>query len=1568
MSIAMNTLYYPYKKRFRGHLFYWLMVILMSNSIALQAQQQAPCGGDSNAGSFCVPAYQPNQPIPHLVLCVPNCEGEAVFMSGHLSLFGCGITELNDTCFRYTPLPGQLGNDEVTITMCYTDAPENCSEIVFNITIDVANCQPNPDACNADAGTLSLASNEVIVGNPSPAATVSGQATATDYTYLYLLTQDSNPEDAIQYNVVATSASGTFNSLAIGSYRIHGVSFKGTIPQFLDLDVNTVEGLLQLIDEESICAEVQAAGAAFSVIEEPIVVDECLANGGLLTLAADSVTTGNTSPQAVVTGALSSEGYSYIYVLAADAAAQGQPANIVFLEENLNGSFDMSSYAAGNYFVLGVSYKGTPAQFQQLPLNNLDDYSALVGDSTICANSTGDVFWWYGGDEEPTCAASGGNIFLPDASVAIGEISIAPTVVGAATTGGLNYYFLLTTTAANNHEILALSSNGSFNFSGFNTGQYMIFGISLQGTLALLENYTTIESIQQDIEEALLCADFSFNEATVTVTPVVENNDCEQTVYTCSVPITPLDLCIEFCNLEGNIVIDTLITTYSCSVHYDEEDGTCIRYTALPGYTGLDSLIVIGHDETGAIDTVVTYIKIECMTPNAVDDFYTVVTTNPASTLLTILNNDEDLCPNISSMNIIDQAEHGDVVNNGNGTFSYYPDSGFSGTDSFVYQICNNCSNTSLCDTAVVTIAVNEVQNAIDAVDDQIIGVMNEVSNIQVLQNDEADGAAIVSYTQPANGSVSLNGSILIYTPDEDFEGTDTFSYTICNVVGECDEATVTIIVDNAEINSAPIAVDDSYTLQTNEPVVLEVLQNDMDDNPPLVLTGIFNVPENVSVTIQNNAISVGFQTGAADSVAFNYVVCDTAEPPLCDTALVTIVLENITPPDTIIAINDTLATNPADTLQHINVLENDLGENIVLISFSQPQHGVVLLNTDGTLTYIPDGDFEGTDSFTYTMCNNNGDCDEATVYINVDSDDNDAPIAQDDMATTDMFVTIAIDVAANDSDPNGDELSDPEIVSPPQHGTATVQLGQIVYEPADGFYGTDTFTYSICDTVAAPSTLCDTATVTIVVLSPLDAEPDVVFTQVNTPVDITVLPNDIGTDLEITSFVQPLHGAVIIQQDNETFTYTPEEDFTGTDYFIYTVCNADVLCDSAVVSIVVSPLQPNLPPHAVNDALVGIVGDTLVATVMDNDSDPNGDDIFITIVENPAQGTVEIINDGQAIQYVPPTPAFDETVTFDYVICDTSTACDTATVVISYNGMPSNHPPLGTDDAISMEQGDTVEYCALLLGFDTDGDELSYEILTPPINGAYEINENNCIVYTPNTDFLGDDHLTYLLCDDGSPVLCDTVSLTIHVTSKSDETLQAIDDETSTSVNTAVDIDVLENDKGGNISITSFDAQSPHGTITEHPDSAGVLVYEPDAGFFGTDTFTYIICLEPDLTLCDTASVFVQVVPPDVSCQASELFIPEGITPNGDNINDEFIIEHLNECFGDKEPELLIFNRWGNEVYRKTGYTGLAGESWNGTWQQNDEPVPDGTYFYILHLNTDTATDDRSGTIEVYR
>ncbi|WP_405198558.1 tandem-95 repeat protein [Christiangramia sp. LLG6405-1] len=620
------------------------------------------------------------------------------------------------------------------------------------------------------------------------------------------------------------------------------------------------------------------------------------------------------------------------------------------------------------------------------------------------------------------------------------------------------------------------------------------------------------------------------------------------------------------------------------------------------------------------------------------------------SITISVLSNDEN--PEESELGIVSftQSSNGTVTQNENNTFTYIPNENYNGTDTFEYTITNgSCSNS----TATVTVTVTPVNDGILAVDDSATTAEDTAVSIDVLDNDsdpDGDTISINDFTQPANGTVTLVDGELVYTPNTDFTGTDTFEYTITDG-DQTDTATVTVTV--TPVNDAPVALDDDASTSEDTPIEIAVLNNDSDpDNDPLSVTETTQ-PENGTVVINNDGtVTYTPNENFNGEDTFEYTISDGNGGT--DTATVTVTVAPVN--DAPVAVDDSASTSE-DTPIEIAVLNNDSdpdNDPLSVTETTQPENGTVVINNDGTVTYTPNENFNGGDTFEYTISDGNGGTDTATVTITIGAE-NDAPIAVDDSASTSEDTPVEITVLNNDSDPDNDPLSVTETTQP-ENGTVVINIdGTVTYTPNENFNGEDTFTYTITD-----GDQTDTATVTVTV-TPVNDGPvavnDAATTDQDTAVTVSVLDNDFdidGGDLVVTETTTPENGMVVINSDG-TVTYTPNDSFTGVDTFEYTISDGNGGTDTAVVTITVNDTEgPQIvcPQNLILENDPGVCGAIVDFTIPEFTDNAEG----ATIVQTSGPASGEIFPVGTTTVSFSATDVAGNTsfCSFDVIVTDT--------------------------------------------------------------------------------------------------------------------------------------------------------------------------------------------------------------------------------------------------------------------------------------------------------------------------
>ena len=341
--------------------------------------------------------------------------------------------------------------------------------------------------------------------------------------------------------------------------------------------------------------------------------------------------------------------------------------------------------------------------------------------------------------------------------------------------------------------------------------------------------------------------------------------------------------------------------------------------------------------------------------------------------------------------------------------------------------------------------------------------------------------------------------------------------------------------------------------------------------------------------------------------------------------------------------------------------------------------------------------------------------------------------------------------------------------------------LTVLSFHPLSAAFASTTTAETISDNLdydTNPSTIAN---------DPPIANKDYALTDEGIPVTASILSNDIDPDgdlLTITELTDPANG-LVINNNNGTVTYVPNDDFLGTDIFQYTIVDGNGGVDTVIVIIIViisdSSSEPplNSSPQAANDAATTDENTAVAVPVLANDSDPDSDMISLLSVTDPPNGSAVIHGNG-TVAYEPDLNFVGQD-EFQYVISDGKGGVDSATVTVDVLANPppppANNPPNAVDDSAVTDEGISITVNVLANDSDPDGDPLDIDSVTNPGNGSAIRNENSTIRYTPNPGFIGTDILNYVLSDGKGGN--DTATMTIIVNDISSELLcgRAIDD-----------------------------------------------------------------------------------------------------------------------------------------------------------------------------------------------
>jgi hypothetical protein len=389
--------------------------------------------------------------------------------------------------------------------------------------------------------------------------------------------------------------------------------------------------------------------------------------------------------------------------------------------------------------------------------------------------------------------------------------------------------------------------------------------------------------------------------------------------------------------------------------------------------------------------------------------------------------------------------------------------------------------------------------------------------------------------------------------------------------------------------NSPPVAVDDQAYTHTGQPVAVRVTANDSDpdgdtvvvvDNPVVTVPPIDPADHGAWRKLDANTVEYTPAAGYTGNDSFQYEIGDGNGARR--RAYVHVSVGNRPP----VAVDDQASTHAGQAIT-INVTANDSdpdGDTVVLVDnpvvtvppIDPADHGTWRKLNATTIEYTPTAGYSGSDSFQYEIGDGYGGRHRAFVQVTIG---NQPPIAVDDHTSTHAGLAVALNVTANDSDPDGDSIIivDNPVASPPidlpDHGSWRKLSGSsLEYTPAAGYTGSDAFQYEIGDGNGARRR----AYVYVAVGNQApQAVADQAGVAMNSSVLINVVANDIDPDGDALSLITqpvviaPAHGQAL-KVSGTSIQYTPTANYVGTDQFTYEVGDGNGGRSRAVVSVTV--------------------------------------------------------------------------------------------------------------------------------------------------------------------------------------------------------------------------------------------------------------------------------------------------------------------------------------------------------------------------------------------------------------
>ncbi|HHC6572911.1 TPA: tandem-95 repeat protein [Vibrio parahaemolyticus] len=719
-----------------------------------------------------------------------------------------------------------------------------------------------------------------------------------------------------------------------------------------------------------------------------------------------------------------------------------------------------------------------------------------------------------------------------------------------------------------------------------------------------------------------------------------------------------------------------------------------------------------------------------------VADKATVVEDTP--TIIKVLGNDTfEGDGKVVALDTNNGPANGTVSVNPDGSVTYTPNDNYHGTDSFTYIVTSG----GVSESTTVSVDVTPVNDAPVAKDDIATTQEDTAVTIDVLPNDtdvDGDKLSIQSASVPeAQGKVEIVDGKLVFTPAENFNGDAEITYTVTDGA-LTDQATVKVTVN--AVNDTPVVesnIADQALAEDFTPYTIDLNTAFSDvDNVDGELTFSVSGNSNIQVAIVNGIATITPTADWNGSETLTFTATDPSGESISQTVNFT-----VAPVADIVADSVTVVE---DTPTIIKVLGNDTfegdGKVVSLDANNGPANGTVSINPDGSVTYTPNDNYVGKDTFTYIVTSG-GVSESTTVEVNV-TPVNDAPVAKDDIATTQEDTAVTIDVLPNDTDVDGDKLSIESVSVPKEQGTVEVVDGKLVFTPAENFNGDAEITYTVTD-----GALTDQATVKVTVNAVNDTPvvesniADQTLAEDFTPytIDLNTAFSDVdNVDGELTFSVSG-NSNIQVAIVNGIATITPTADWNGSETLTFTATDPSGESVSQPVNFTVAPVADIVADKAT------VVEDTpTIIKVLGNDTfEGDGKVVSLDANNGPANGTVSVNPDG-SVTYTPNDNYVGKD-TFTYVVTSGGVSESTA---VEVNVTPVNDAPVAKDDIATTQEDTAVTIDVLSNDTDVDGDKLSIQSATvPEAQGKVEIVDGK-LVFTPAENFNGHAEITYTVTD----------------------------------------------------------------------------------------------------------------------------------------------------------------------------------------------------------------------------
>ncbi len=769
-------------------------------------------------------------------------------------------------------------------------------------------------------------------------------------------------------------------------------------------------------------------------------------------------------------------------------------------------------------------------------------------------------------------------------------------------------------------------------------------------------------------------------------------------------------------------------------------------------------------------------------------------------------------------------------------TVEYTPELDFFGVDFIEFRAYDGSEYSEIVRFDFNVISVNDtpVANPDNFEFDEDTDLAGNLTGSDV----EGTALSFALVTDAINGTVSINvdGSFS-YTPDSDYFGTDSVAFSVSDGVATSVASTVDLTI--RPVNDLPIAADQAFELDEDTSLSGQIVAGDVDGD---ALTFSIETPStNGNVSMSPNGlfdytpdanfddldvfgVRVEDPSGAFVVVAVSLTVAPVNDAPTADpTSFST---------DEDVALNGSLSGSDID------------GDSLNFSIGASPSHGSINVEPNGEFSYLPDANYHGSDSFTFTVSDGVLTSAYAAVSLTVNPI-NDAPTGNDQDFSLDEDTTLIGQLLASDLD--GDALIF-SLETDASNGVVSVNAdGNFEYTPNTDFDGSDLFQVRVAD----PSLSFAIFEVSLTV-NPINDAPVALSNGFETDEDTPLVGVLAATDAEGDTLTFALdasssNGTASVSSDG-SFNYTPNDNYSGSDSFTFTASDGTSTSDASVINITINPI--NDAPVAFDSAISSTDGAIVSGAVSVSDVDSTSLSASLGATE-PSKGSV--IFDGVNFTYSP-NAGESGADSFSFVVNDGSLDSNEATVSVTLTLTgPTAYPQnVGVDEDSSVAITLTGDY--------PQNGTLAFSVTSAPANGTLGGEAPN-LIYTPEENYFGADQFSFTVSN-GDMSSAEAV-VSINVVSINDLPT-AIPADVKGGENTPIAIALRGSDVES--SVFGFQLISPPSNgqlssvdFSSFGTAAEVSVtYAPEPGFFGYDSFTFIVNDGEDDS--DSVKVWVEV------------------------------------------------------------------------------------------------------------